>query len=109
MKALSADVPERDKTSVLAHGTAPQPPDAPWKGIIPTGGGRMVLVAVLILIFIVVVYEFGSHWLSNKMKNLIVKNSVHFLGVEATIEHTSVSFWVGHFTYTLRGLQMKNP
>lgn len=110
-----AKFPARDTADLdavaLAHRNVPPPkvPDAPWKGFIPSGGGRFILAVFLIILFFIVVYEFGNFWLSNKMKTLIAKNSPVWFGVEALIDKTAVSFWCGHFTYTITGLHFKNP
>jgi hypothetical protein len=105
MKAFSLKLPERDKLLALSRSRD----GPPWKGIIPTGGARTVLLVSLILGLSIVMYEFGLYWFGHKIKKALIDMGPVMFGCEATVDHVALSFWGGHLTYTLKGLHFANP
>lgn len=105
MRALSAKLPDKDKVIALRSKAL----GMPWHGIVPTGGVRVILGVFLAMAFCVMIYECGSHFLSNKIKATILEIGPVMLGCEASIDHVSLSFWFGHMTYTIQGLSFANP
>jgi len=102
-RAASAQLPEEAK-AVALHSKA-----TPWEGIIPSGGVRAFVAVVIALAIAIIIYEYGTYWMSNKIRAMILEMGPVMFGCEASIEHVSLSFWFGHMTYTIQGLYFANP
>lgn len=85
------------------------PDRAPWHGIVPSGGGRTVLLVVLIFALIAVLYEFGTYWLSQKIKKTVLEMGPQVFGLGTFIDDVNFSLWYGQMTVTIRGFQLSNP
>jgi len=105
MKALTAKLPAKERLHALHRHT----PEKPWAGIIPSGGARLVIGFFALFILAIVLYEFGTFWLSNKIKNMIVEMGPVMFGCECVIDHCILSMSPRRLTYTLCGLKFHNP
>jgi len=108
VKGLTAEIPKTDKLHAL-HTELPVHNDRPWKGIVPFGGARVVLLVVLILVLGVIIFEFSSYWMAQKMKMFIIDLGPRMFGCEITMQSVNLGWSWGRLTYTMKGLRLGNP
>lgn len=68
-----------------------------------------MLLVVLILVLGVILFEFGSYWMAQKMKAVIIDLGPRMFGCEITMESVVLGCYWGRLTYTMKGLRLGNP
>lgn len=109
VKGLTADIPTADRLHALHGDPLVSHNDRPWKGIVPFGGARVVLAAFLILVLGVIIFEFSSYWMAQKMKMFIIDLGPRMFGCEITMQSVGLGWSWGRLTYTMKGLRFGNP
>lgn len=114
MKALDSDLPARNHLLAVATVVPTAlpvavPTEKPWAGIIPNGGVRAVVICVLVILALVVAYEFTTHWLSGKIKEAIIEMGPVMFGCQIKIDHVGFRISPRRLTYTLQGMHFANP
>jgi hypothetical protein len=106
MRALTAEVPVPEQHLVMSRA---HEQEKPWGGIIPSGGVRTIVLIVLFLGLFVVVYEFGTHWFSNKVKDELINLGPVMFGCRIAVERVSFTILPHRMVYTLRSMNFANP